>query len=314
MNFLRQAVQITSKDSCGHMFCRHCLFEHTESELPNSHQCPVCRSLIEARHGASFVAVPFIDRSLRDVTVPCTLECGWEGPLRSLEEHNCPNLIVMCENDGCAARFKNRYRDLHLEECLYELETCHICQQKVTRGKLNTAHFGVDCPMEMTTCQFCRMPVRRNEKRDHETNTCPERRVECLLGCGNALTAREETKHNQDALVAHVSMLTSLHVIGKYRVRQWVIARDKNNDLFFGEILALDPFRRCALVSFAGYSSLHDEWVDLGPERMKVFDEHDVQVQNRPKAAFIPINSILGNGRYMTPDIRRAACLLCAGN
>lgn len=301
-NFLRHAVQIPGESSCGHTFCRECLAHHVDSGAMACNKCPVCRTVIDLRK--PFVSVPFIDRQLRDVRVPCILRCGWEGPMKFLESHNCPKLLVTCGNDGCNVQTEAGDMSTHLAECKHALDRCPLCVQEMSRAKLHSNHYGVDCPMETISCRFCGTGFTRQDMEHHESNVCPERKVECALGCGHTFTAKEEYKHNENSLSSHVSMLASFQVIGNFRVRQWINVHDVNHGWYFGEILAFDPFRHCALVTFAGFESHYDEWIEIGPERMRLFDESDPRIKNKHQVYQIPLNAYIGNGRTMTTSVR----------
>ncbi len=121
------------------------------------------------------------DQEVKSLLVYCTTSCGWQGELRSVEDHEknmCENTEIPCPN-ACNTKPMRKNIQLHLEtECAKRLTSCLKCEQEIEYRDLDN-HMSRRCPKRRYTCPHCNEAGVYDERTTTHLKVCPKVKVEC---------------------------------------------------------------------------------------------------------------------------------------
>ncbi|KAJ1696088.1 hypothetical protein LUZ63_004600 [Rhynchospora breviuscula] len=131
---------------------------------------------IDRREGISAIFIKNVDLKRK-------FHCGdkYESADK-LQEHmsDCTYRKIICENEGCRAKFSAFSKDGHDEVCAYKIVECEQkCGERLLRRDMDR-HCITVCKMRMVNCPFYQ------------------------IGCESAFVQSELAKHCQDFLTSHV--------------------------------------------------------------------------------------------------------------
>nr|XP_020475958.1 TNF receptor-associated factor 5-like [Monopterus albus] len=165
----RGVVLNPQQNSCGHIYCFHCLQGLLESSAPSSPVCPVDGAVITP---AEVFQDNCCKREISSLEVFCTNlpACTQVVTLHRLQEHlrSCQYEQLQCTNPGCRAALQRR----HLHE-----------------------HLTNTCPQRMELCPHCRQPHRLSLIQDHVQSSCPDVEVDCPNSCSQKVPRHQLTEH-----------------------------------------------------------------------------------------------------------------------
>ncbi|XP_070841484.1 TNF receptor-associated factor 5 [Chaetodon trifascialis] len=174
----RGVVLNPQQNSCGHIYCFHCLQGLMDSASPVSPVCPVDGAVIKP---AEVFQDNCCKREISNLEVYCTNSpaCTSVVTLHHLQEHlrSCQYEQLQCCNPGCRAALQRRYLQEHLT---------------------NT------CPHRTEPCPHCQQPHRLSLLQDHVQNSCPEVEVDCPNGCSQKVPRHKLTEHRESCPEVHV--------------------------------------------------------------------------------------------------------------
>ncbi|XP_051238121.1 TNF receptor-associated factor 5 [Dicentrarchus labrax] len=198
----RGVVLNPQQNSCGHIYCFHCLQGLLETS--SSPACPVDGAVITP---AEVFQDNCCKREISNLEVYCTNypECTSVVTLHNLQEHlrSCPYEQLQCCNSGCRAALQRRYLQEHqTDTCPHRTEPCPHCQQ-LHRLSLIQDHVQSSCPEVEVDCpNGCSQKVPRHKLSEH-SETCPEVPIDCSykrFGCC-VQGKRVKVKLHEDAAV-----------------------------------------------------------------------------------------------------------------
>ncbi|XP_040001095.1 TNF receptor-associated factor 5 isoform X2 [Xiphias gladius] len=198
------------QNSCGHIYCFHCLQGLLESSSPSSPVCPVDGAVITP---AEVFQDNCCKREISSLEVFCTNSpaCTSVITLHQLQEHlrSCQHEQLQCTNPGCRAVLQRRCLQEHLTNtCLHRTEPCPHCGQP-HRLSLIQDHVQSTCPdVEVDCPSSCSQKVPRHKLTEHR-ESCPEVHVFCSykkFGC-SVQDKRGKVKLHEDAGVNHHMLL-----------------------------------------------------------------------------------------------------------
>ncbi|KAK2918471.1 TNF receptor-associated factor 5 [Channa argus] len=167
----RGVVLNPQQNSCGHIYCFHCLQALLESSSLSSPVCPVDGTVITP-------AEVFQDNC-------CKRE------ISSLE--------VFCTNNpACTSVVTLQHLQDHLRSCLYEQLQCTNpgCQMVLERRYLHE-HLNNTCPHRMEPCPHCKGPQRLSLMQDHVQSSCPDVEVDCPRRCSQQVPRHKLPEHRE---------------------------------------------------------------------------------------------------------------------
>ncbi|XP_071359242.1 TNF receptor-associated factor 5 [Trachinotus anak] len=206
----RGVVLNPQQNSCGHIYCFHCLQGLLESSSPSSPVCPVDGAVITP---AEVFQDNCCKREISSLEVFCTNspQCTSVITLHHLQEHlrSCQYEQLQCTNPGCRAVLQRRYLQEHLTSgCAHRMEPCPHCRQ-LLRLSLIQDHVQSLCPdVEVDCPNSCYQKVPRHKLTEHG-ELCPEVLIDCSykrFGC-SVQDKRGEVKLHEDAAVNHHMLL-----------------------------------------------------------------------------------------------------------
>ncbi|XP_044045279.1 TNF receptor-associated factor 5 isoform X4 [Siniperca chuatsi] len=206
----RGVVLNPQQNSCGHIYCFHCLQGLLESSSPSSPVCPVDGAVITP---AEVFQDNCCKREISNLEVYCSNSpaCTSVVTLNHLQEHlrSCQYEQLQCCNPGCRAALQRRYLQEHLTDtCPQRMEPCPHCQQP-QRLSLIQDHVQSSCPEVEVDCpNSCPQKVPRNKLTEHR-DSCPEVHTHCSykrFGC-SVQDKRGKVKLHEDAAVSHHMLL-----------------------------------------------------------------------------------------------------------
>ncbi|CAJ1054168.1 TNF receptor-associated factor 5 isoform X1 [Xyrichtys novacula] len=198
------------QNSCGHIYCYHCLQGLLESSSPSSPVCPVDGAVITP---AEVFQDNCCRREISCLEVYCTNfpACTSVVTLQHLQEHlsSCQYEQLQCTNPGCRAAPQRRHLQEHLTStCPHRTEPCPHCQQPI-RLNLIQDHLQTSCLQVEVGCPHsCSQKVPRHKLAEHR-ESCPEVHVDCSyrrFGC-LVQDKREKVKLHEDTAVNHHMLL-----------------------------------------------------------------------------------------------------------
>ncbi|XP_076584050.1 TNF receptor-associated factor 5 [Chaetodon auriga] len=177
----RGVVLNPQQNSCGHIYCFHCLQGLLDGSSPVSPVCPVDGAVIKP---AEVFQDNCCKREISNLEVYCTNSpaCTSVVTLHHLQEHlrSCQYEQLQCCNPGCRAALQRRYLQEHLT---------------------NT------CPHRTEPCPHCQQPHRLSLLQDHVQNSCPEVEVDCPNGCSQKVPRHKLMEHRESCPEVHVNCL-----------------------------------------------------------------------------------------------------------
>uniref|UniRef100_UPI0037E98B03 TNF receptor-associated factor 5 isoform X2 n=1 Tax=Semicossyphus pulcher TaxID=241346 RepID=UPI0037E98B03 len=203
----RGVVLNPQQNSCGHIYCYHCLQGLLESSSP---VCPVDGAAITP---AEVFQDNCCKREISCLEVYCTNypACTSVVTLHRLQEHlsSCQYEQQQCSNPGCRAALQRRHLQEHLTHtCAHRLEHCPHCQQPL-RLSLIQDHVQSTCPQVNVDCpNSCCLKFPRHKLAEHR-ESCPEVHIDCSykrFGCP-VQGKRGKVKLHEDAAVNHHMLL-----------------------------------------------------------------------------------------------------------
>ncbi|XP_035493832.1 TNF receptor-associated factor 5 [Scophthalmus maximus] len=206
----RAVVLNPQQNSCGHIYCLHCLQGLLESSSLSSAVCPVDGAVITA---AEVFQDNCCKREISSLEVFCTNSpaCTSVLTLHRLQEHLrlCPYEQLQCSSPACRAVLQRRYLQQHLTNtCPHRLEPCPHCRRP-HRLSLMQDHVQSSCPDVDVDCpNSCSLKVPRHTLTEHR-ESCPEVHVNCPyrnFGC-SVQDKRGKVKLHEDAAVSRHMLL-----------------------------------------------------------------------------------------------------------
>ncbi|KAM6939644.1 TNF receptor-associated factor 5 [Xenentodon cancila] len=159
------------QNSCGHIYCFHCLQDLLERSSASSPVCPVDKAVITP---AEVFQDNCCKREISSLQVYCTNSpsCTSVLMLNQLQEHlrSCQHEPLQCSNSGCKEVLQRR----HLHE-----------------------HLNNTCPHRREPCPHCRQPLQPNLIQEHMQSSCPEVKVECPDGCSSKVARHKLLEHRE---------------------------------------------------------------------------------------------------------------------
>uniref|UniRef100_A0A3Q3MW60 TNF receptor-associated factor n=1 Tax=Mastacembelus armatus TaxID=205130 RepID=A0A3Q3MW60_9TELE len=204
----RGVVLNPQQNSCGHIYCFHCLQGLLAS--PSSPVCPVDGSVITP---AEVFQDNCCKREISGLEVFCTNSpaCTSVVTLHHLQEHlrSCQYEQLQCTNPGCQVVLQRRHWQEHLTHtCPRRMEPCPQCQQPLPLGVIQD-HVQSLCPdVEVDCPNSCPQKVPRHQLAEHR-RSCPELQINCSykkFGC-SVQDKRGKMKLHEDAAVGHHMLL-----------------------------------------------------------------------------------------------------------
>ncbi|XP_018545111.1 TNF receptor-associated factor 5 [Lates calcarifer] len=198
------------QNSCGHIYCFHCLQGLLESSSPSSPVCPVDGAVITP---AEVFQDNCCKREISSLEVFCTNspECTSVITLHHLQDHLrlCQYEQLQCTNPGCMVVLQRRYLQEHLSNtCPQRTEPCPYCRQPHQLSLIQD-HVQSSCPDVAVDCpNSCSQKVPRHKLTEHR-ESCPEVLVDCSykkFGC-SVQDKRGKVKLHEDAAVNHHMLL-----------------------------------------------------------------------------------------------------------
>ncbi|XP_044045280.1 TNF receptor-associated factor 5 isoform X5 [Siniperca chuatsi] len=169
----RGVVLNPQQNSCGHIYCFHCLQGLLESSSPSSPVCPVDGAVITP---AEVFQDNCCKREISNLEVYCSNSpaCTSVVTLNHLQEHlrSCQYEQLQCCNPGCRAALQRRYLQEHLTDT---------------------------CPQRMEPCPHCQQPQRLSLIQDHVQSSCPEVEVDCPNSCPQKVPRNKVEVLHQEA-------------------------------------------------------------------------------------------------------------------
>uniref|UniRef100_A0A3Q0SHX3 TNF receptor-associated factor n=1 Tax=Amphilophus citrinellus TaxID=61819 RepID=A0A3Q0SHX3_AMPCI len=222
----RGVVLNPQQNSCGHIYCFHCLQGLLESSSPSSPVCPVDRAVITP---AEVFQDNCCKREISSLEVYCTNApaCTAVLTLNHLQEHlkSCQYEQLQCTNASCISILQRRYLQEHLTNtCPYRREPCPHCR-KLLQLSLMQDHVQSLCPDVKVDClEGCSQKVPRHKLIDHR-ELCPEVHTHCSykrFGC-SVQDKRGNVKLHEDTAVNHHMLLvlrSNIHLEQQVEVLQ----------------------------------------------------------------------------------------------
>ncbi|KAM7419961.1 hypothetical protein PAMA_016865 [Pampus argenteus] len=206
----RGVVLNPQQNSCGHIYCFHCLQGLLETSSPSSPVCPVDGAVISP---AEVFQDNCCKREISSLEVYCTNSpsCTSVLTLHHLQEHLrlCQYEQLQCSNPGCSVALQRRHLQEHLSHtCPHRTEPCPHCRQP-QQLSLVQDHVRSSCPEVEVNCpNSCSQKVRRHTLTEHR-ESCPEVFIDCFykkFGC-SVQVKRGRAKLHEDAAVNHHMLL-----------------------------------------------------------------------------------------------------------
>lgn len=194
------------QNSCGHIYCYHCLQGLLERSTPSSSVCPVDGAVITP---AEVFQDNCCKREISCLEVYCTNSpaCTSIITLQCLQDHLklCQYEWLHCSHPGCRAALRRRDLQEHLSNiCPHRMEPCPHCQQRCQLSLMKD-HEQSSCPEVEVDCpSSCSQKIPRRLLTEH-TELCPELLVSCSYkkyGC-SVQDQRVKVKLHEDAAVNH---------------------------------------------------------------------------------------------------------------
>uniref|UniRef100_A0AAQ6AGW5 TNF receptor-associated factor n=1 Tax=Amphiprion ocellaris TaxID=80972 RepID=A0AAQ6AGW5_AMPOC len=202
----RGVVLNPQQNSCGHIYCFHCL-----QELLTLHN-----GTVKVFKHVFFLQV-FQDncckREISSLEVYCTNSpaCTSVLTLNHLQEHlrSCQYEQLQCTNPGCRMVLQRRYLHEHLTNtCPHRSEPCPRCRQ-LLQFSLIQDHMQSSCPEVEVDCpNGCSQKIPRHKLTEHR-DSCPEVHTDCSykkFGCSVQGT-RGNVRLHEDTAVNHHMLL-----------------------------------------------------------------------------------------------------------
>ena len=126
----------------------------------------------------------------------CKFGCGLQLPQErmKLHEESCPQRMTQCP--ACQKDLVSRDLDSHSSECSEMASVC-VCGAQV-RNRDRRRHQRDECPQREIECTLgCGMLLKISSLEAHTKTFCQERMVKCKLGCGASVPARGLMSHQQ---------------------------------------------------------------------------------------------------------------------
>uniref|UniRef100_A0A673CEQ3 TNF receptor-associated factor n=2 Tax=Sphaeramia orbicularis TaxID=375764 RepID=A0A673CEQ3_9TELE len=205
----RGVVLNPQQNSCGHIYCFHCVQDLLLSSSPSSPVCPVDGAVITP---AEVFQDNCCKREISSLEVYCTNapSCSSIMTLHNLQEHlrSCPYEQVPCTNPGCRAALQRRYLHHHMTICPQRMEACPHCQQPQPLSLMED-HIQRSCSQVKVDCpNSCSMKILRHMVTEH-SDSCPEVHIECSyrrFGCF-VQGKQGRVKLREEAAVNHPMLL-----------------------------------------------------------------------------------------------------------
>ncbi|XP_004572683.2 TNF receptor-associated factor 5 [Maylandia zebra] len=206
----REVVLNPQQNSCGHIYCFHCLQGLLESSSPSNPVCPVDKAVITT---TEVFQDNCCKREISSLEVYCTNApaCTTIFTLNNLQEHlkSCQYEQVQCTNTGCIAVLQRRHLQEHLTNiCPYRREPCPHCRQ-LFQLSLIQDHVQSLCPDVKVDCpEGCSQKVPRHKLTSHR-QLCPEVNNDCCFkkfGC-SVQGKRRNAKLHEDKAINHHMLL-----------------------------------------------------------------------------------------------------------
>ncbi|XP_028266680.1 TNF receptor-associated factor 5 isoform X2 [Parambassis ranga] len=235
----RGVVLNPQQNSCGHIYCFHCLQGLLESSSPSSPVCPVDKTVITP---AEVFQDKCCKREISGLDVYCTNSpaCSSVVTLNHLQEHlrSCHYEVLQCTNPGCRVALQRRYLQEHMTKtCPHRREPCPHCRQPLQLSFIQD-HVHISCPEVEVDCpDGCSQQVPRHKLVEHR-ELCPEVQTDCSykkFGC-SVQGKRGTVMLHEDAAVNHHMLLvlrSNTHLEQQVEVLQeeaLLRQRDANTD------------------------------------------------------------------------------------
>uniref|UniRef100_A0A3Q3AZ57 TNF receptor-associated factor n=2 Tax=Kryptolebias marmoratus TaxID=37003 RepID=A0A3Q3AZ57_KRYMA len=194
------------QNSCGHIYCFHCLRGLLESSFPSSPVCPVDRAVITP---AEVFQDNCCKREISSLEVYCTNSpaCNSVITLNQLQEHLrlCRYEQLQCTNPGCSEMLQRQYLQKHMTDtCLHRRASCPHCRQLLQISLIQN-HVQSLCPEMEVECPYgCSNQVRRQKLMEHK-GVCHEVHTDCFykkFGC-SVKDKRGNVKLHEVAAFSH---------------------------------------------------------------------------------------------------------------
>ncbi|ORX47484.1 hypothetical protein DM01DRAFT_1310390 [Hesseltinella vesiculosa] len=162
--------------SCGHTFCRHCIYQAVES----SPLCPVDRSPIDLNDIQE--AVKIVSNMVNELQIYCPRQprgCEYHVQRQHMEHHlasECQYAFEPCQLKECQELVLKKDLQRHADTCQHRETECKMCKRKMPAFELEDHHQL--CPSEVMDCPHCGTSRPRSEHTAHLPD-CPKMRVTC---------------------------------------------------------------------------------------------------------------------------------------
>ncbi len=240
----------------------------------------------------------------------CTTDCGWKGPLESVNQHetnDCENTEIFCLN-ACNNKVKRKYLNLHCErecprristcfkckenmeyrdldnhvttKCLKRQHTCPYCNETGVYDELTTTHLTV-CPKVMIKCSKCSIELFRCNIPRHALS-CPNELVHCKyynIGCQEKPFRKHLSEHEQDhqfhlGLAMNKILMLSLKHTLTFKVAKFEQKKDEDFEFFSPDYCTSQKgYKVCLEVDANGYGDGAGTHVSVFAHLMK--GDHD---------------------------------------
>ncbi|KAI8055201.1 hypothetical protein BDF22DRAFT_675853 [Syncephalis plumigaleata] len=194
---------------CGHTFCRACLTR----ALTVTSICPIDRQSITLADLR--IADPIVQHLVNELRVYCpnqSLGCKRILSRQEVNSHmrsDCVHLSVNCPHTGCSERGTPSAMETHGMECMYRVQICTDCQEKVSLVEMESHREHCTMTTTQVCCPFCYAELPLHHL-DAHTEECMDRPVQCRhrdIGCRWEGTRRAASDHLSQCIYANIRPL-----------------------------------------------------------------------------------------------------------
>jgi hypothetical protein len=204
-------------DPCGHSFCYKCILPY----INTFGVCPIENNTLSVQ---DLIKAPFIDNIINKHHIYCPNKnagCEWIDTIikRNLHIDNCSYELVDCKYLGCSLKIMRKDELNHLIKCDYSLSCCDLCRSPILKKDIQQ-HLDDECLYTEITCpQSCGLNIIRSQIENHIKHYCDLSIVPCDFkeyNCDELIFKKDKKTHFISYGYIHeLSIINSLTKIGE---------------------------------------------------------------------------------------------------